>query len=84
LLAIAEFNAGHRYADYNPKTDRLAAYGVGALIAGGVAAKAGLLGKLGALLLAGKKFIIVILAALAALVGKLFARKKAPDGQAAG
>jgi uncharacterized membrane-anchored protein len=42
LIDVAEFNEGYRYAEYNPKTDKLAEYGLGALIAGGVAAKLGL------------------------------------------
>ena len=51
LLASLDFDKGHRYADYEASTDRLAAYGLAALV-GGVAAK-----KLG--------FIAVILAFLA-------------------
>ena len=78
LLGIAEFNQGHRYAEYNASTDRLAEYGLGALIAGGVAAKLGLFGKLAALLLAFKKFIIVGLVAIGGLLAKLFGRKKDP------
>ena len=52
LLEVAEFNEGHRYAEFNTKTDRMAEYGLGALIAGVVATKLGLFAKLGALLLA--------------------------------
>ena len=59
LIEVAEFNEGYRYAEFNTKTDKLAEYGLGALIAGGVAAKLGLFGKLFALLLAFKKIIIV-------------------------
>ena len=59
LLDVAEFNEGYRYAEFNSKTDRMAEYGLGALIAGGVAAKLGLFAKLFALLLAVKKFIII-------------------------
>jgi uncharacterized membrane-anchored protein len=76
LLGIAEFNQGHRYAEYNASTDRLAEYGLGALIAGGVAAKLGLFGKLAALLVAFKKFIFIGLVALGGLAAKLFGRKK--------
>jgi uncharacterized membrane-anchored protein len=76
LLEIAEFNEGYRYSEYNPKTDRLAEYGLGALIAGGVAAKLGLFAKLGAFLLAFKKFIIIGLVAIGGFVARHFGKKK--------
>jgi uncharacterized membrane-anchored protein len=76
LIGVAEFNEGHRYAEFNSKTDRLAEYGLGALIAGGVAAKLGLFAKLGALLLAFKKFILIGLVAAGGVVAKLFGKKK--------
>jgi uncharacterized membrane-anchored protein len=79
LLRVATFNEGHRYEDYNESTDRMAAYGLGALVAGGLAAKAGLFAKLGALLLAFKKFIILGLAALGGAIAKLFRRGKAAE-----
>jgi len=75
VLPMARFDEGHRYADYQPGTDKLAAYGLAALVGGGIAAKAGLFAKLGALLLAFKKVILVGLAALAAFVKKLFGKK---------
>ena len=77
LLGVAAFNEGYRYEDFNADTDRMAAYGLGALVAGGVAAKAGFFAKLGALLLAFKKFIVIGLAALGALLAKLFRARKA-------
>jgi uncharacterized membrane-anchored protein len=77
LLKVAAFNAGYRYEEFNEDTDRMAAYGLGALVAGGVAAKAGLFAKLGALLLAFKKFIILGLAALGGFLAKLFRGRKA-------
>ncbi len=76
LIQVAEFNEGHRYAEFNSKTDRLAEYGLGALIAGGVAAKLGLFAKFGALLLAFKKFIFIGLIAVGGLVAKLVGKKK--------
>ena len=75
LLPMVDFDPGKRYADYDPKTDKLAAYGIAALIGGGIAAKAGLFAKLGVLLLAAKKFIVLGLAALAGLWRKLFGKK---------
>lgn len=79
LLPMVGFDPGKRYADYDAKTDRLAAYGIAALIGGGIAAKAGLFAKLGLLLLAAKKFILLGLAAVAAFVRKLFGKDK-PGG----
>ena len=76
LIEVAEFNEGYRYAEFNSKTDRMAEYGLGALIAGGVAAKLGLFAKLGALLLAFKKLILVGLVAIGGFFAKLFGKKK--------
>ena len=76
VLALTEFDPGQRYSDFNASTDKVAAYGIAALVAGAIAAKAGLFAKLFVLLLAFKKFAIVGLIALAALVRKLFARAK--------
>ncbi|MEO8000980.1 MAG: DUF2167 domain-containing protein [Arenimonas sp.] len=75
ILPMAQFDTGNTYADYNPGTDKLAAYGLAALVGGGVAAKAGLFAKLGVLLLAAKKFIIVIFLAIGAFFKKLFGKK---------
>ena len=76
LIEVAEFNEGYRYAEFNKSTDRMAEYGLGALIAGGVAAKLGLFGKLFAVLLALKKFIIIGLIAVGGFIAKLFGKKK--------
>ena len=76
ILGFVDFQPGHRYADYTPGTDKLAAYGIGALIAGKVAAKAGLFKGLIALLLAGKKFVILAIAAIGAWLKKMFGAKE--------
>ena len=76
IIGFTSFNEGHRYADYQPGTDRMATYGIAALIAGGVAAKAGLFAKLFALILAGKKFIIIAVLGLGAAFKKFFKRNK--------
>ena len=76
VLAMATFNPGHTYSDFDPSIDKVAAYGIGALITGKVAAKAGLLTGLIILL---KKFGVYILIGLIALAGKfrnVFSRKK--------
>jgi uncharacterized membrane-anchored protein len=75
LIDVAEFNEGYRYAEFNSKTDRMAEYGLGALIAAGVGAKLGLFAKLGVFLLAMKKFIIIGLVALGAFIKRLFGKK---------
>ena len=41
ILASVEFNKGHTYAEFDPEIDKIAAYGIGGLIAGKVLAKAG-------------------------------------------
>lgn len=68
VLAMAEFNEGNRYADFDPDFDVVAAYGIGALVAGKVAAKTGLLAA--ALLLA-KKFGVFVLVGVAAIGRRL-------------
>ena len=72
LLTQVEFDQGARYADYDAKTDKVAAYGIAALIGGGLAAKAGLFAKLGALLLGLKKLLIPLALVLVAGGRKLF------------
>jgi uncharacterized membrane-anchored protein len=75
VLAMAEFNAGNRYLDFDPELDTVAAYGLGALIAGKAAAKIGLFP---AALLLLKKFWFIPLALGGWLLGWLRRRKAAP------
>lgn len=77
ILPMVHFDPGSRYVDFDSKTDHVAAYGISALIAGTLAAKAGLFAKLFAVLLAAKKAILAGLAAAVAFFRKLFRRKKA-------
>ena len=79
MSQLASFNAGHRYADFNPNTDKVAAYGVAGLIAGGVLAKK--FGLLAVLLLFLKKGWILILAGFAFFrnfFARLFGRGEQP------
>lgn len=76
VIGFSNFTEGNRYADFNPDTDNVAAYGLAALVGGTIAAKTGLFAKLLALLIVGKKFIIVFLIALGVFVKKMFSRKK--------
>jgi uncharacterized membrane-anchored protein len=67
ILASVDFNPGHRYADFSQASgDKVAEYGIGALIAGGVAAKMGLFKTLWIAILASKKFIIMAVVAIGA------------------
>lgn len=75
VMGFAEFNAGHRYADFSPGTDKVAAYGIGALIAGKVAAKVGFFKLALGFILAGKKFILLALIPVAGLAKKFFGGK---------
>ncbi len=78
VLAAIDFNPGHRYADFSEAAgDKVASYGIAALVAGGVAAKLGLFKGLWVLLLGAKKFVIIGVVALAALVRKFFGKNKA-------
>ena len=77
LLGAVDFQEGHRYSDFKPGTDKVATYGLAALVAGGVLAKTGFLKVLIAGLIAGKKFVIIGVLALAAVVRKFFGGKKA-------
>lgn len=76
VLAFTEFKQGHRYSDFDSGVDKVAGYGIATLIGGSIAAKAGLFAKLGALLLAFKKVILVGLIAVGAFIAKLFRRRK--------
>lgn len=75
VLGFVEFSEGHRYADFTPGADKIAAYGIGALVAGKVAAKVGLFKVIVGFILAGKKFLIIGLIAAAGLLKKVFSRK---------
>ena len=72
LVDRVEFQEGHRYEDFDPGMDRIAAYGIGALIAGKLSAKTGLLKVLFGLLLAGKKFTVFALVAVLAFGQRIF------------
>lgn len=73
VLALADFDQGSRYEDFDPTMDKVAAYGIGALIAGKVLAKTGLLAA-GLIFL--KKFGVLVVAGAGAFIAKLFKRKR--------
>jgi uncharacterized membrane-anchored protein len=76
IFALVEYQAGHRYSDFDPDVDEVAAYGIGALIAGKAAAKVGLWAALIKFLIAAKKFLIIGGIALVAGLGKLLGRRR--------
>ncbi len=82
LLANVEFVEGKRYADFDSTTDKVAAVGLSALIAG-AAIKSGLLAKLWAfivpLVLAGKKLLMLLVIALGGLAAKYLKKKPKPE-----
>ena len=77
ILGMVDFKEGNRYADFDPKVDKIAKYGIATLVAGGAlaaAAKLGLLKFLWVGLLAAKKFVVVGVIALFAYLKKFFKR----------
>ena len=70
LLGAVDFQEGHRYTDFEPGTDKVATYGLAALVAGGVLAKTGFLKVLIAGLLAAKKFVIIGIIAVVGAIKK--------------
>jgi uncharacterized membrane-anchored protein len=71
VLPSVSFLKGNRYEDYNPSTDNLAGYGIGALVAGKVAAKTGILTAMTTFIMKGWKFLLIVLAAIVAMIRKL-------------
>jgi uncharacterized membrane-anchored protein len=65
MLAAQHFDTGARYEDH-VSADKVAGYGIGALVATVAGVKLAKVFGLGALLLLGKKFIVVIIAGCAA------------------
>lgn len=77
LLAAVSFNESKRYEDFNPSTDKVAAYGLAALIGGVAAKKLGLLAVIGAFVVKFAKVILIGVAGLGAGIASWFKRKKA-------
>lgn len=75
VLASTNFTAGSRYEDFDSSVDKIAEYGIGALVAGAVLAKTGLLAKIGIILLKGWKIIALAIVGLGALFRKKFMKK---------
>lgn len=78
VLGAVEFDPGNRYSEFDPKIDKVATYGIAALVAGGVLAKVGFFKLLLVGLLAAKKFIVIGVLAVVAFFRRLF---KGPPAQ---
>ena len=77
ILGAVAFTPGNRYSDFDARHgDKVAAYGIAALIAGGIVAKTGLLKGLIAALIAAKKLILVAAAGIAAWWQRTFGKRK--------
>jgi uncharacterized membrane-anchored protein len=76
MLASLEFDAGKRYADFQAETDKVAEYGLAALVAGVAAKKLGLLAVAAAFAAKFAKFIIAGAVVGLGVLGKLFGRGK--------
>ncbi len=74
ILNMIDFKEGSRYADFDPKVDKVAVYGIAAMVAGGIAAKFGMFKLLIPALIAAKKFIVVGVIAIVAFIKKMFKR----------
>lgn len=75
LLGEVAFVDGKRYADFDASTDKVAAYGLAALVGGVAVKKLGLLAVIGAFLAKSFKLIAVGVVAIGAAIRKFFARK---------
>lgn len=72
------YNPGKRYEDYQPGVDKVAEYGLAALIAGVAAKKLGFFALLFALIVKGWKLILVVVFFLGGTIYKLLGFNKAP------
>lgn len=72
IYGRVEFEQGNRYSDFDPGIDTVAAYGIGGLIAGKLAMKAGLF----VLLAKGWKLVLLALLGVGAGIKSLLGRRK--------
>jgi uncharacterized membrane-anchored protein len=80
LLANLSFASGKRYDDFNGSTDKIAAYGIAALVGGLVAKKLGLLALAGVFVLKFAKIFALAAAGVFAGVTKWFRRRPSSGG----
>lgn len=82
LLNDISYVPGKRYADFTEGTDRVAEYGLAALVAGVAAKKLGLIAIIGAFVLKFAKVILIAVGAFGVTLAKLFRRKPRDGGVA--
>jgi uncharacterized membrane-anchored protein len=82
LLSALQFKEGRRYTDFTESTDRIAEYGLAALVGGIAAKKLGLLAVIAAFALKFAKVIGVAAIAALGIGAKFFGRKKKDDDSA--
>jgi uncharacterized membrane-anchored protein len=83
-IAALEYNAGKRYADFDPKTDRVAGYGLVGLVVGAADHKDSVVAQAVAFVRQYPAAIIAGFAVLAAIVMALRRRRAAPAKPGAG
>lgn len=76
MLSAVSFTPGNRYEDFQAGRDRVAEYGLAALVAGGLGATAAKTGFFTVALLFLKKFFVFIIAGIAALWRAMAGRKQ--------
>lgn len=80
LSSLITFADGYTYSDFNSLTDNVSDYTIGALVAGSILSKTGILAKIGLFLLKAWKIILVALAAIGALIAKIVKGRKKGEG----
>jgi uncharacterized membrane-anchored protein len=75
LLADLDFKDGKRYADFNSKTDKVAEYGLAALVGGIAAKKLGLLAVIAAFVAKFAKVALLAVAGFGAAIARFFKNK---------
>jgi uncharacterized membrane-anchored protein len=76
VLASTNFTNGNRYEDFDDNMDKVAEYGIGGLIAGGILAKTGILAKMGIFFLKAWKIIAVAVVGFWGFIKARFFAKK--------
>lgn len=79
VLSAASFTEGNSYFDFNSKTDNIAAWTIGGLVAGKLLAKAGLFAVIAKFLAPLWKFIVIFFVGIGAWFKRKLGRKKQDD-----
>lgn len=84
LLARTEFKDGQRYSDFDSNIDKVAAYGIGGLIAGKALLKVGFFAKFAALFAKFAKLIVVAVIGVVVMIRKFFSGKSSTPSSEGG